>query len=600
MLSQKHKPHHLKRLLSLLVFLAGTVILGILNYISIVNNRERIRAVAEMNAVTYADWIIEDLNRGISVTETLKQVLISANGSVNHFETIAAKLMTDYFQSIQLAPGGVVTEIYPEKGNEAGKIDLLHDELRGEVCRYGMENEIVTMQGPFSLQQGGQGLAIRNPVFLEDENGHKTFWGFTVVVIRVPEIFSESLQALSDFGYDYCLSKITYPINTDYKEVYCSGTELKNPVSYTFDIGNCHWKLEVMPSDGWNHGNYTWVICLCGFIILVLLTAVTIMFVVMDELRKKYRRLAITDPLTGLLNRSGFDERAEEYLADNRDSPCVGIILDIDDFKFVNDMYGHYAGDNALKNLAQSLWNTFPENSILGRNGGDEFCLILPNCTADDVRARIEAFVAMPHTFPHARGTHNCSVSLGYAEYPTNAANISDLLARSDMALYAAKLHGKRGCTAYREDLHPERRTQLGFALNDVSENLPSAFLIYKADKKDDTLLFANSEMVRFAGCNDLDDFMHFTHRHFGNLIHPSERTAVEDSIWRQIDSGSDGSNDYVRFRFATKDGSYKTVLDHGRMVDSSYYGKVFYVIIVSEKFIKKHYREDDASSPNP
>lgn len=74
--------------------------------------------------------------------------------------------MTDYIQSIQIAPDGVVSEIYPEAGNEAGKIDLINDESRGEICRYGRDNDLVTMQGPFNLKQGGIGIAIRNPVYL--------------------------------------------------------------------------------------------------------------------------------------------------------------------------------------------------------------------------------------------------------------------------------------------------------------------------------------------------------------------------------------------------------------------------------------------------
>ena len=60
--------------------------------------------------------------------------------------------MTDFVQSIQIAPNGVVTDIYPEAGNEAGKIDLIHDESRGEICRYGEIKNIVTMQGPFDLK----------------------------------------------------------------------------------------------------------------------------------------------------------------------------------------------------------------------------------------------------------------------------------------------------------------------------------------------------------------------------------------------------------------------------------------------------------------
>ena len=72
-------------------------------------------------------------------------------------------------QSLQLAPNGVVTDIYPLEGNEAGKIDLLHDKLRGKITRYGIENKRIVFQGPFKLKQGGSGIAVRNPIFLTNE-----------------------------------------------------------------------------------------------------------------------------------------------------------------------------------------------------------------------------------------------------------------------------------------------------------------------------------------------------------------------------------------------------------------------------------------------
>ena len=67
---------------------------------------------------------------------------------------------------------------------------------------------MITMQGPLSLKQGGTGIAIRNPVYLEQKNGERTFWGFTIVIIRVPDIFADSVKSLTDFSYEYKLSTI--------------------------------------------------------------------------------------------------------------------------------------------------------------------------------------------------------------------------------------------------------------------------------------------------------------------------------------------------------------------------------------------------------
>ena len=158
------------------------------------------------------------------------------------------------------------------------------------------------------------------------------------------------------------------------------------------------------------------------------------------------------------------------------------------------------------------------------------------------------------------------------------------------MALYAVKLHGKHSCCAYEGNYKVQNRSQLGFALQDVSRNLPGAFLIYIADKTNDRILFANQELIEFAGCKDFDEFLVYTDQRFRNLIHPEEQDAVETSIWKQIDSEKSGNNDYVKFRFAKKDGTYRPVFDHGRIVKSRYYGNVFYVLIMDCALIDSYY----------
>ena len=154
---------------------------------------------------------------------------------------------------------------------------------------------------------------------------------------------------------------------------------------------------------------------------------------------------------------------------------------------------------------------------------------------------------------------HPFTLSVGYAELSAADARRTPalLLSKADLALYEVKLRGKRGCLAYSEDLQLRVRTHLGFALQDISQHLPGAFLIYKADRVNDELLFANQEMVRFAGCTDLEDLLAFTDHSFRNLIHPDEREAVERSIWAQQDAQQDGTNDYVSFRLVKKDGTY-------------------------------------------
>ena len=106
--------------------------------------------------------------------------------------------------------------------------------------------------------------------------------------------------------------------------------------------------------------------CLLSFVIIILLlTVLTRVWLVAKEHKNKYQILAHTDSLTGIYNRYGFDELAEKMISKNPQTHFVAAFLDIDDFKFINDIYGHSYGDMALKNLADSMKAFFPSDDYL-------------------------------------------------------------------------------------------------------------------------------------------------------------------------------------------------------------------------------------------
>ena len=581
-----------KIILPLLIFFIGMGILGGVQYGIREEQQRQNRTEANLNAMTYAERIKSEAMESISVTDTLEQILISEDGQIARFYRIAKEMMTDSIQSIQLAPDGVVTDIYPEVGDEDGKIDLLNDETYGELSCYAKDNHVLAMQGPFEFEQGGFGIAVQKPVYLKDEDAmdQEAFWGFAIVIIRVPDIFEDSVKALSDFGYYYRLSKTISPWENTYEDVYSSGAaELENPVSYVFGMGGERWKLEVMPQGGWFVGD-SYEILIGGTLIVLLLSGLTAALLILNENQKKFKKLAVTDALTGIYNRHGFDALVTQYLKQHPATHCIGVQFDIDDFKLINDLYGHAAGDLALQALAEGMKKSFPKKAILGRNGGDEFCIFLPNCTYEQIQEKIEQFTKMRRTFEYEGENHAFSISLGYAEFPRYADSYSKLMHCADAALYEVKLRGKHGCMAYQKGMRLEIRTQLGFALKDVSENLPGAFIIYKADRNDDEILFANRELIRMVGCESMDELLVYTDRHFHNLICEDERQAVEESVWQQIEGGDFDNNDYVYFRLKKEDGTFLQVLDHGRIVENGRYGRVFYVLLMDWNLIKKHY----------
>lgn len=469
-----------------------------------------------------------------------------------------------------------------------GKIDLLHDKERGRISCYARDNHMVITQGPFELKQGGHGIAVRNPVYLKNENGQEYFWGFTIVILRVPDIFSDVVSALSNFGYEYRLLKIDTPWSGTYKVVCQSDGQLIHPVFYNFTIGEENWKFEVIPKSGWR--NNTLIVVISGFFtaIVLLLSGLTWGWLVSKEKKEKFQILAHTDSLTNINNRYGFDELAEKMIVKNPKAHFVAALFDIDDFKFINDIYGHVYGDRALKNLADSMKAFFPPDTLLGRNGGDEFCILLQNYTCEEAGEQLLQFTKLPKTFSCRGKEYPFHISLGYAEYPTFATNRSQLMRCADVALYEIKLHGKNGCMAYQEGIQAGERKQLGFALKDISEHLPGAFIIYRADKEDDELFYANYEFLHMTGYKTMDELFKQTKKSFRNLIREDEKQQIESSIWEQIDSGKE--NDYIYFHLKKADGTYLSVLAHGRIVESQQYGRVFYVLFMDWEEMHIHY----------
>nr|WP_303246788.1 diguanylate cyclase [Holdemanella biformis] len=544
----------------MIVFLVGICLLSVFTYNTNVQIQKDRRTIAKLNAVTYGQRIENDIENGIEITDTLKQLLINGNGQIINFSKVAENLMSYSIQSVQLAPNGVVTEIYPEEGNEAGKIDLLKDSKRGEISNYAKDHNITVIQGPIKLKQGGSGLVVRNPIYLEDKNGQEYFWGFTIVILRVPEIFEDSTNALSKFKYNYRLSREASVLDKKYVEVDANCDKMIRPVTYNLTVGKEKWKLEIMPRAGWSNSKTLYLIFFGGLSLVLLLTGLTTLLFLLDE-----RRVELKEH-------------------------CVAVLLDVDDFKLINDMYGHAYGDKALISLSENMQKFFPSSALLGRNGGDEFCILLPNCTMEEMKESLIEFTKTPKTFSYKGQTYSFCISLGYAEYPNNAIERSQLMRCADTALYEVKLHGKNGCKAYQEGFQSGVRKQLGFVLNDISENLPGAFIIYRADKEDDEIFYANKEFLDMAGYENLDAFFNGTKKSFRNLIREDQQKAVEVSIWNQIESGS--KNDYIHYQLRRQDGTYVPVLDQGRIVESERFGRVFYVLFMDWQAMQSHYSE--------
>ena len=172
-------------------------------------------------------------------------------------------------------------------------------------------------------------------------------------------------------------------------------------------------------------------------------------------------QLAMTDYLTSLYNRRYFMQRgAEEFKRTRRNKQSLALLmLDIDEFKKVNDTYGHEAGDMALQQAAAVLKASLRETDILGRIGGEEFAVLLPNTLMEEaaiLAERVREIMANSsfETLGEAL-TINITICIGVAAYAEGMSNIDELLRHADMALYNAK-HGGRNRVMKFEDTSGE------------------------------------------------------------------------------------------------------------------------------------------------
>jgi len=171
-------------------------------------------------------------------------------------------------------------------------------------------------------------------------------------------------------------------------------------------------------------------------------------FVDITDRKAKERQMesiATSDPLTGVLNRRGFERDATKRLTQSEDDATGALLfIDLNDFKAINDKYGHEVGDQLLKIAAERLRQSLRSCDIIGRPGGDEFVALVPDVDseiADKLATRLTSALEQPYNI--GRQSLFCAASIGLALYPENASTLTGLLRAADQAMYRAKARSR-------------------------------------------------------------------------------------------------------------------------------------------------------------
>lgn len=192
--------------------------------------------------------------------------------------------------------------------------------------------------------------------------------------------------------------------------------------------------------------------------------SVILSFIISNSVNKTVTSLdkkARTDQLTGILNKRSFEGMVDSVLKSRDSSKCHALILiDVDNFKGINDNFGHAYGDKVLAGVGEMLRKTFRSEDILGRIGGDEFCVLMNITAAEDDSDRINIINKKCGELCEAfrqnnAGDSRCKVSasLGVSISPVNGTSFSELYKASDTALYSSKKKGKDTFTICAENM---------------------------------------------------------------------------------------------------------------------------------------------------
>ena len=176
--------------------------------------------------------------------------------------------------------------------------------------------------------------------------------------------------------------------------------------------------------------------------------------IVLDNaiMHHRIQELSITDGLTGLYNRRHINERLEELWAraSRHGEPLTVILADIDNFKSVNDTYGHDRGDEVIRRMADVYREGTRQEDLTGRYGGEEFLVVMANTETKDALVLAERIGQMAREQEYEWADRAITLSIGVATYPTEAAaSYLELVRFADQAMYKAKLSGKDQVVVY-------------------------------------------------------------------------------------------------------------------------------------------------------
>ena len=417
-------------------------------------------------------------------------------------------------QSMVFITDTTITHIYPyEPYKDAIGIDLANVESQREWVLYAKENLTSILSAPVNLVEGGLGIIIRVPIAVKEEY---------VGQISIVFDYMKTLEAsgIINLSEDHIVSLRVYDfLKQDYLDVW---TNRIGPYTYddederkiSLEIYDVFLSLTASPKEGYFSGTplFYWIIFMGLLVAFIVSYMMTRLITTKDRLQRNELALqgskdsltelnlslektveqlkasesynaylAEHDSLTNLFNRRKFTSDITKALEENRKGSIL--LIDVDDFKLINDSRGHIYGDQVLKNIGDVLINFEYKESTAYRIGGDEFVIHLRDVSNEEnIEKSISTFFNQIKNC-HEKGgkTSRLTSSVGITKYPDQGQSVNELLMKADIAMYEAKKNGKNQFAYFTNEMTSpiDWKIKVESLLRDALEN-DGFYLVYQ------------------------------------------------------------------------------------------------------------------------
>ncbi len=396
------------------------------------SRRQAQEDTARIYGESLASGITVIVNSSLYITQSMKSLYLNYRDNfLTNFDMICIDLSksSDSISEFFLAPMGTITHAWPEEIKESTiGFNMINDTEQGEKAIKAINTGKITVAGPHILKNGKPGFIIRNPIFKDDK-----FDAFTTVVLDwerfVNQIINQLDTSSEEYNFGVWKTNNNHTYTNEHGFIFADTTkDVSRSVKIKIKVPNDVWYLSVEPVEGW-----VTVQDLIPDILISIAIVLTVFLLLFKRMQETSRKLHLFeyDQLTGVLNRQAFFDKASKLLKNNPDKSFDVLLGDIENFKFLNSIYGTTEADNLLKYLAIEYKKLEPYG-IIGRYGGDSFIVLFPTSRRS---AENEFLDQIKGIISHAP-IQNFNINFGFYGNIDHSTSINIIC---DRALFAAK-----------------------------------------------------------------------------------------------------------------------------------------------------------------